>query len=87
MVSRTRPARAVIVPIWMSDHLRPLLRNAVDVLPQGALEKRLSEAAAAKRPLRIKLGLDPTAVSVTLGWSVVLSKLSLIHISEPTRPY
>ena len=76
MVSRTRPARAVIVRIWMSDHLRSLLRNAVDVLPQGALEKRLAEAAEAKRPLRIKLGLDPTAVSVTLGWSVVLSKLA-----------
>ena len=76
MVSRTRPARAVIVRIWMSDHLRPLLRNAVDVLPQGALEKRLAEAAETKRPLRIKLGLDPTAVSVTLGWSVVLSKLA-----------
>ncbi|MBJ7334118.1 MAG: tyrosine--tRNA ligase, partial [Thermoleophilia bacterium] len=60
----------------MSDHLRPLLRNAVDVLPQGALEKRLAEAAEAQRPLRVKLGLDPTAVSVTLGWSVVLSKLA-----------
>ena len=47
MVSRTRPARAVIVRIWMSDHLRSLLRNAVDVLPQGALEKRLAEAAEA----------------------------------------
>ncbi|MGI9116291.1 MAG: tyrosine--tRNA ligase [Gaiellales bacterium] len=59
----------------MSDHLRPLLRNAVDVLPEGALEKRLAEAEAAGRPLRVKLGVDPTAGSVTLGWSVVLSKL------------
>ncbi|MEY4225268.1 MAG: hypothetical protein RL190_25, partial [Actinomycetota bacterium] len=60
----------------MTDHLKPLLRNAVDVLPTGALERRLEEAAAAGRPLRVKLGLDPTAGSVTLGWSVVLSKLA-----------
>ncbi|MGA0061222.1 MAG: tyrosine--tRNA ligase [Planctomycetota bacterium] len=60
----------------MTDHLRPLLRNAVDVLPEGALERRLAEAAEAGRPLRVKLGLDPTAGSVTLGWSVVLSKLA-----------
>ena len=60
----------------MTDHLRPLVRNAVDVLPLGALERRLEEAVAAGRPLRVKLGLDPTAGSVTLGWSVVLSKLA-----------
>ena len=59
----------------MSDHLRPLVRNAVDVLPEGALAARLQEAEAAGRPLRVKLGVDPTAVHVTLGWSVVLSKL------------
>ncbi len=38
-----------------------------------------TEELAAKldlgRPLRIKLGLDPTAPSVTLGWAVVLRKL------------
>ncbi len=61
---------------WMSDYLRPLLRNAVDVLPEGALVARLAEAQKEGRPLRVKLGLDPTAVSVTLGWSVVLSKLA-----------
>ncbi len=60
----------------MSDYLRPLLRNAVDVLPEGALVARLAEAQKEGRPLRVKLGLDPTAVSVTLGWSVVLSKLA-----------
>lgn len=61
----------------MPDHLpSSLKRNAVDILPEGALERRLEEAAAVERPLRVKLGLDPTAVSVTLGWAVVLSKLA-----------
>jgi len=76
MVSRARPSAAGILPRGMTDHLQPLLRNAVDVLPAGALERRLEEAATAGRPLRVKLGLDPTAGSVTLGWSVVLSKLA-----------
>ena len=47
-----------------------LARNAV-VLPEGALEKRLAEG----RPLRVKLGLDPTAKDLHLGHTVVLQKL------------
>jgi tyrosyl-tRNA synthetase len=48
-----------------------LAHNAVDVLPRGALEERL----ASGRPLRAKLGLDPTAPDLTLGHTVVLQKL------------
>src|SRR5438552_3263806 len=48
-----------------------LARNAVDCLPSGALEQRLAEG----RPLRVKLGLDPTAADVHLGHTVVLQKL------------
>jgi tyrosyl-tRNA synthetase len=52
-----------------------LARNAVDCLPEGALERRLEEAAAAGRPLRVKLGIDPTAPDIHLGHCVVLQKL------------
>jgi tyrosyl-tRNA synthetase len=48
-----------------------LTRDAVDVLPRGALEAKL----ALGRPLRVKLGLDPTAEHVTLGWAVPLRRL------------
>jgi tyrosyl-tRNA synthetase len=48
-----------------------LARNAVDCLPVGALEQRLSLG----RPLRIKLGIDPTAPDIHLGHTVVLQKL------------
>jgi tyrosyl-tRNA synthetase len=48
-----------------------LARNAVDSLPRGALEERL----ATGRPLRVKLGLDPTASDIHLGHTVVLQKL------------
>ena len=48
-----------------------LTRNAVESLPAGALAERL----ATGRPLRAKLGLDPTAPDLHLGHTVVLQKL------------
>jgi tyrosyl-tRNA synthetase len=48
-----------------------LARNAVESLPAGALAERL----ASGRPLRAKLGLDPTAPDLHLGHTVVLQKL------------
>jgi tyrosyl-tRNA synthetase len=48
-----------------------LARNAVDSLPEGALEHKL----AVGRPLRVKLGIDPTAPDIHLGHTVVLQKL------------
>jgi tyrosyl-tRNA synthetase len=48
-----------------------LARNAVDCLPAGELERKL----ALGRPLRVKLGIDPTAPDIHLGHVVVLQKL------------
>src|SRR5687767_1338932 len=52
-----------------------LERNAVDSLPEGGLRAKLAHAAAAGRPLRVKLGIDPTAPDIHLGHTVVLQKL------------
>ena len=49
-----------------------LTKNAVDVLPAGRLEQQLAEG----RPLRVKLGIDPTTADIHLGHTVVLEKLS-----------
>ena len=48
-----------------------LTLNAVDVLPAGMLAQQL----AADRPLRVKLGIDPTTADIHLGHTVVLEKL------------
>jgi tyrosyl-tRNA synthetase len=48
-----------------------LSRNAVETLPAGELEARLGTG----RPLRVKLGLDPTASDIHVGHTVVLQKL------------
>ncbi|MEZ5077994.1 MAG: tyrosine--tRNA ligase [Solirubrobacterales bacterium] len=48
-----------------------LTRNAVDVLPRGRLQEQLEGG----RPLRVKLGIDPTTADIHLGHTVVLEKL------------
>jgi tyrosyl-tRNA synthetase len=48
-----------------------LARNAVDCLPEGSLERKLGLG----RPLVVKLGIDPTAPDIHLGFTVVLQKL------------
>jgi tyrosyl-tRNA synthetase len=48
-----------------------LTRNAVAVLPEGALEEKLKLG----RPLRVKLGIDVTAPDVTLGNGVPLRRM------------
>lgn len=51
--------------------LSDLTRNAVDVLPEGMLADQLDRG----RPLRVKLGIDPTTADIHLGHTVVLEKL------------
>jgi tyrosyl-tRNA synthetase len=52
-----------------------LSANAVDSLPAEALADKLAGAGADARPLRVKLGIDPTAPDIHLGHAVVLRKL------------
>ncbi len=62
-------------PRTPADAAAWLARNAVDSLPSGGLEARLAAAAREDRPLRAKLGIDPTAPDIHLGHTVVLQKL------------
>lgn len=54
-----------------SESLQRILRHTDQVVPREELAAKLDQG----RPLRVKLGLDPTAPAVTLGWAVVLRKL------------
>ena len=49
-----------------------LTHGAEEVLPEGRLAEQLAEG----RPLRVKLGIDPTAPDIHLGHVVVLTKLA-----------
>jgi tyrosyl-tRNA synthetase len=51
--------------------LAELTRNAVDVLPKGALERKL----ALGRPLRVKLGIDVTSPDIHVGRAIPLQRM------------
>jgi tyrosyl-tRNA synthetase len=53
------------------DTIAALTRDATTVLPEGDLERKL----ALGRPLRVKLGIDPTGPDIHLGFAVVLRRL------------
>lgn len=55
----------------VADQLARLTRRAEHVVRVDELRDKLASGA----PLRVKLGLDPTARHVTLGWAVPLRKL------------
>src|SRR3954452_18489651 len=58
-----------------SETAAALLRNAHQSLPDGGLAAKREPAGREGRPLRVKLGLDPTAPDIHLGHTVVLQKL------------
>jgi tyrosyl-tRNA synthetase len=51
------------------------LRGCEELLPQAEWLRKLARSEATGRPLRIKLGLDPTAPDIHIGHTVVLNKL------------
>jgi tyrosyl-tRNA synthetase len=55
--------------------LETSLRGAEELLPQDEWIKKLARSEATGRPLRIKLGLDPTAPDIHIGHTVVLNKM------------
>ena len=55
----------------MRDQLARLTRGAAQIISEAELAEKLS----ANRPLRVKLGVDPTSADIHLGHTVVLRKL------------
>src|SRR4051795_7771636 len=55
----------------MSGELDVLVSGAADIVPADGLQEKLSLG----RPLRVKLGIDPSRPDLTLGHAVVLRKL------------
>ena len=79
---RSRVTGANLAPVTPGPGMTPeqqaeyLLRDIDTFLPTSEeLVDRIRDSKETGRPLRVKLGLDPTANVVTLGWAVVLWKL------------
>ncbi len=59
----------------VAQALEVSLRGADELLPRDEWVKKLQRSEATGQPLRIKLGLDPTAPDIHIGHTVVLNKL------------
>ena len=60
----------------VEEQLRVLTSGVAELHPRDGLAERLAAAAAEGRPLRVKLGIDPSSSHLTLGHAVVLRKLA-----------
>jgi len=61
--------------ISIEEELELICRGAEDVFPEGELEKKLRKAREERRPLRVKLGVDPTGADLHLGHVIPILKL------------
>jgi tyrosyl-tRNA synthetase len=59
----------------IDEQIAFLTKGCVDVIPVAELRRKLEQSAATGRPLRVKLGADPTAPDIHLGHSVVIRKM------------
>ncbi len=69
------PASTFVVTDRVQEALAVTLRGCEELIPQDDWVKKLARAEATGTPLRIKLGLDPTAPDIHLGHTVVLNKM------------
>ncbi len=71
--------QSAVTTISASDGVRQALeislRGVQELLPQDEWVKKLARSEATGQPLRIKLGLDPTAPDIHIGHTVVLNKM------------
>jgi tyrosyl-tRNA synthetase len=59
----------------IEEQLEYLRKGAVEIIRESELRAKLEESAKSGKPLRIKLGVDPTAPDIHLGHTVVIRKL------------
>lgn len=59
----------------LERQLEIIRRGVAEIIPENELVEKLKKSIATGRPLRVKLGLDPTAPDIHLGHTVVLHKL------------
>lgn len=59
----------------IDEQLSYLRKGTVDIIPENELRAKLEKSARTGKPLRVKLGADPTAPDIHLGHTVVIRKL------------
>ncbi|MCD6583156.1 MAG: tyrosine--tRNA ligase [Candidatus Omnitrophica bacterium] len=59
----------------IAEHLKIIRENAVDLISEEELVKKVTYSIKFQNPLRLKIGFDPTAKDLHLGHTVLLKKL------------
>ena len=72
---KSQTERLVLCPLTIPEQIELLKRGTVEVFREDELSARLTESEKTGKPLRVKLGMDPTAPDIHLGHTVVLRKL------------
>jgi tyrosyl-tRNA synthetase len=65
----------IVITDRVQEALAVTLRGCEELIPQEDWVKKLAKSEATGKPLRIKLGLDPTAPDIHIGHTVVLNKM------------
>ncbi|MBP9905720.1 MAG: tyrosine--tRNA ligase [Rhodoferax sp.] len=68
-------APEIVLTDTVREALAVTLRGCEELIPQDDWVKKLARAESTGTPLRIKLGLDPTAPDIHVGHTVVLNKM------------
>ena len=73
--AHVKPSGSFPVTDRVKEALAVSLRGCDELIPQEDWVKKLAKSEATGTPLRIKLGLDPTAPDIHIGHTVVLNKM------------
>ena len=71
----------------IDEQLSYLRRGSVDLIREEDLRAKLERSAKTSKPLRVKLGVDPTSPDIHLGHTVVVRKLKAFQDLGHTAIY
>ena len=71
--------------ISVKEQLERIKSGAEEVLPEAELVRKLERSVATGKPLRVKMGFDPSAPDIHLGHAVGLRKLRIFQARRVAR--
>lgn len=67
------------ITVKPEDQLKELKRGCFEIVPEEEFLKKLQKSYAEQKPLKIKLGADPSRPDIHLGHTVILNKMKLLQ--------
>jgi tyrosyl-tRNA synthetase len=75
MINHFRFTMTTMTSMTIDEQLQYLRKGTAEIIRESELRSKLEKAASTGRPMRVKLGVDPTAPDIHLGHTVVIRKL------------